>query len=203
MAVSYYFIDAIMAFVTAPAGKLYFIKPAEAFFIYFKVLLVSGLIITSPFIFYEFWAFIVPAFTSREKSALAALVPSSLLLFIGGTAFSYFVVLPRGLQFFMAFTNDTITPMISLESYLSFVFMLVVPFGFIFNLPLVLAILAKMGIITSDMLAKKRKIVYFVSFVVAAIITPTTDVISQSLLALPIIGLYEISRIVIKYILRK
>ena len=82
MAVSDYFLDEIMDFLTAPAGKLYFIKPAEAFFIYFKVCLTAGAIIASPVLFYEFWAFLVPAFTSHEKKVLAALVPSSLILFL-------------------------------------------------------------------------------------------------------------------------
>lgn len=203
MAVSDYFLDEIMDFLTAPAGKLYFIKPAEAFFIYFKVCLTAGAIIASPVLFYEFWAFLVPAFTSHEKKVLAALVPSSLILFLIGIAFAFGLVLPKGLGFFMSFTSETVQPMITMESYLDFVLMLVLPFGFIFNLPLLLLVLAKADLITSAMLRKKRKFVIFFSFIAAAVITPTTDMVTQCLLAVPMIGLYEISRIIIQYVLKK
>lgn len=203
MAVNYYFIDEIISFITAPVGKLYFIKPAEAFFMYFKILFIGAVFLASPFLFYEFWAFVVPAFSSHEKKTLAILVPSSLFLFLFGASFAFLVVVPRGLAFFMTFATDSLMPMISLESYLSFALMLILPFGFLFNLPLVLLILAQMGLLTSEMLAKKRKIVYFASFIIAAIITPTTDMVSQCFLAVPMIGLYEISRMVIQYILNK
>lgn len=154
MILSNFWLDEIMAFLSAPAGKLYFMKPAEAFFIYFKVMLTAGAIITAPVLFYEFWAFLVPAFTTHEKRLLFFLVPTSLMLFLSGIAFSWFIVLPRGLQFFLNFSSDAVQPLLSMESYLNFVFMLVLPFGLIFNLPLVLIVLAKLGLISSDMLAK-------------------------------------------------
>lgn len=203
MAVSNYFLDEIMYFLTAPAGKLYFIKPAEAFFIYFKVCLTAGAIIASPVLFYEFWAFLVPAFTRHEKKVLSLLVPTSLLLFLCGIAFAFGIVLPQGLHFFMSFTSATVQPMITMESYLDFVLMLVLPFGVIFNLPLLLIVLAKAGLITSAILRKKRRYVIFFAFVAAAIITPTTDMVTQVLLAAPMIVLYEVSRIIIQYGLRK
>lgn len=203
MAVSNYFLDEIMYFLTFPAGKLYFIKPAEAFFIYFKVCLTAGAILASPILFYEFWAFLVPAFTNHEKRILAALVPSSLLLFLGGIAFAFGIVLPQGLHFFMSFSSDAIQPMITMESYLDFVLMLVLPFGIIFNLPLLLLVLAKADLITSAALRQKRRYVIFFAFVAAAVITPTTDMVTQVMLAAPIIVLYEISRLIIQYVLRK
>ena len=202
MILSNFWLDEIMAFLSAPAGKLYFMKPAEAFFIYFKVMLTAGAIITAPVLFYEFWAFLVPAFTTHEKRLLFFLVPTSLTLFLSGIAFSWFIVLPRGLQFFLNFSSDAVQPLLSMESYLNFVFMLVLPFGLIFNLPLVLIVLAKLGLISSDMLAKKRKYIILLSFVAAAVITPTTDILSQCLLAMPMIVLLEISRLIIKYGLR-
>ena len=202
-AVSNYFLAEIMYFLTAPAGKLYFIKPAEAFFIYFKVCLTAGAIIASPILFYEFWAFLVPAFTNHEKKTLLALVPSSLVLFLVGIAFAFGVVLPKGLGFFMSFSSATVQPMITMESYLDFVLMLVLPFGFIFNLPLLLLVLAKADLISSAMLRHKRKYVIFFAFIAAAIITPTTDMVTQVLLAAPMIVLYEGSRLIIQYIMRK
>lgn len=199
MIISNVWLDEIMAFLTAPAGKLYFMKPAEAFFIYFKVMLTAGAILTAPVLFYEFWAFLVPAFTAREKTTLMVLVPSSLILFLTGIAFSWFIVLPQGLHFFLTFSSDFVQPMLSMESYLNFVFMLVLPFGVLFNLPLVLIVLAKLDFITSAMLAKKRKYIILLAFIAAAIITPTTDILSQCLLALPMIALLEISRLIIHY----
>ena len=203
VAVSYYFIDTIVAFLAAPAGPLYFMRPAEAFFIYFKVALVTGALGAAPVLLYEFWAFLVPAFTTRERSMLLLLVPSSLVLFAAGIALAYFVVLPQGLKFFMDFSSSTVQPMISLESYLDFVIMLVLPFGFIFNLPLLLITLAQAGLLRSPMLKKGRRYVIFLAFVASALITPTTDIITQSLLALPMILLYEISLLIIRYGLKK
>lgn len=199
MVLSDFWLDDIMTFLTAPAGRLYFMKPAEAFFIYFKVMLTAGAIITAPVLFYEFWAFVVPAFTDREKTTLLCLVPASLILFLTGIAFAWFIVLPQGLHFFLNFSSDLVQPLLSMESYLNFVFMLVLPFGFLFNLPLVLLVLAKLGLVTSAQLARKRKYIILLSFIAAAVITPTTDVFSQSLLALPMIALLEISRIIIRY----
>lgn len=195
-----YFIDLIILFLTAPAGKLYFTRPAEAFVIYFKVAVMTGAIFSSPILFYQFWAFLVPAFTRREKRALSILVPASVGLFMMGIAFSYFFVLPQGLKFFMSFTNDVVQSMWSMESYLDFVVMLVVPFGFIFDFPL---LLASAGIVSSLQLRRMRKCIYFLAFVVAAIITPTTDIISQTLLAAPMIVLYEVSIVGIRMVLHK
>ncbi len=196
-------LDAIMYLLTAPAGTLYFIKPAEAFFIYLKTALVSGAAFSSPVLFYQFWAFLVPAFTTHEKSVLAAVVPASLILFLAGAAFGFFLVLPQGLRFFLGFSGATVQPMISMESYLDFTFMLVLPFGIIFNLPLVLIILAKAGLVNSRQLKKIRRVVVFLSFVAAAIITPTTDMVSQCLLAVPMIVLFEAGRLFIKFCLRR
>ncbi|MCB5703624.1 twin-arginine translocase subunit TatC [Megasphaera elsdenii] len=138
--------------------------------------------------------FLVPAFTAREKTTLLMLVPSSLILFLTGIAFAWFVVLPQGLRFFLTFSSDFVQPLLSMESYLNFVFMLVLPFGILFNLPLVFIVLAKLDLITSRMLAKKRKYIVLLAF-----ITPTTDILSQCLLALPMIILLEMSRLIIRY----
>ena len=204
MAFSYYFIDQIMAFLTTPAGQLYFTKPAEAFLIYMKVTLIAGAIAASPIIFYELWSFLIPAFTKNEKSLLLILVPISVLLFASGILLAYFLILPQGLHFFLTFTSSTVLqPLLSMESYLDFVLALVLPFGFIFEIPLLLIALAYMGLIESHMLKKGRRFIIFISFVVAAIITPTPDVLSQTSLAIPMITLYELSRLIIRYGLKK
>ena len=203
MAVSGCFIDFIVAFITAPAGQLYYLRPAEAFFIYVKVAMVAGIVFAAPVLFYEFWAFLVPAFTQKEHAILALLVPGSLLLFLAGTAFGFCVVLPQGLHFFLSFGDSTVQPLISVESYLDFALMLILPFGVVFNLPLVLLALAEMDVVSSAWLKAQRRFVILLAFIAAALITPTTDLVSQTLLAIPILLLYEISRLIIRYGLHK
>lgn len=149
--VSSFYIDEIVAVLTAPATNLYYMRPAEAFFIYIKIALACGVLLAAPVLFYELWAFLVPALTGRERSAL----------------------------------------------------MLVVPFGFIFNLPMVLIVLAQMGVVSSAVLKRGRRYMVVASFILAAVITPTPDVVTQTLLAVPMILLYEGSRIFIKLVLRK
>ena len=195
----YFFIDDITAVITAPAGTLYFMKPADAFFIYIKLLAASGVVLASPYLFYQFWAFLIPAFSAHGRTVLTTLTISSLTLFVIGGAMAFFFVVPNGLKFFLSFGDGMAQAMISMESYLNFVLMLVLPFGCAFNLPLVLIILGKLGLITSDKMKKWRKLVIFGSFVASAVLTATTDVFTQCLLAMPIIILYEISRLIIKY----
>ncbi len=197
------FIHDIIAVLTAPASNLYYMRPAEAFFIYIKVALACGVLIAAPVLFYELWAFLVPALTGRERSVLLLFVPASVLLFWSGIAFAYFFVFPQGLHFFTTFAGDNIAPMLSIESYLDFFLMMVVPFGFIFNLPMVLIVLAQMGIIGSQLLKRGRKYMVVASFILAAVITPTPDVVTQTLLAVPMILLYEASRVFIRLVLRK
>ncbi len=201
--ISSMFIDEIIAVLTAPAANLYYMRPAEAFFIYIKVALACGVLLASPVLFYELWAFLMPALTGKERSALLLFVPGSVLLFWGGIAFAYLFVFPQGLNFFTNFAGGNIAPMLSIESYLDFFLMLVVPFGFIFNLPMVLIVLAQMGIISSSLLKSGRKYMVLASFILAAVITPTPDIITQTLLAVPMILLYEGSRIFIKVVLHK
>lgn len=203
MAVCGLAVDPIMAFLTQPVDKLYFMKPAEAFFIYFKVIFCCGIIAASPVVFYQFWAFLMPAFTAEEKQALLLYVPLSLFFFLGGLAFAWFIVLPQGLHFFLTFSQQSVQPLLSLESYLDFVLFLVLPFGLIFNLPLLTVLLAQAGLVTSRQMKKVRRYVIFAAFVIAAVITPTTDIISQSMLAVPILLLYEGSRFFIRYGLKK
>ncbi|MFV0618156.1 twin-arginine translocase subunit TatC [Megasphaera sp. WILCCON 0056] len=203
MAVSVWRIDDIVAFVTSPASTLYVMRPAEAFLIYMKIALWSGAVLASPILFYQFWAFLLPAFTTHEKKILVLFVPASVLLFLGGLAFSFVVVLPQSLHFLMTFTTSDVQPLWSLEGYLDFALLMVLPFGVIFNMPLLLIALAKMGLVSSEQLKLVRKYVIVLSFIVAAIITPTTDMVTQSLLAVPIIVLYEFSLAFIRYILRE
>ena len=195
-------IDAVVAFLTSPVERLYVMKPAEAFLIYMKIALWSGVIAASPVWFYQVWAFLLPAFTKHEKKGLLLIVPLSTVLFLGGIAFAFFIVLPQGLRFFMSFAMESVQPLWSLAGYLDFAVLMVLPFGVIFNLPVALVVLARMGLVSSIQLKSFRKYVIVISFAIAAVITPTTDILSQCLLAMPMIVLLEISRLIIKYGLR-
>ncbi len=202
MAASYLYIDEIITIITSPAGKLYYLRPAEAFFIYLKVGVVAGLVLASPLVFYQIWAFIMPALSVTQRLRLWLVVFSSVSFFLAGLLFAYFLVLPLGLKFFMGFDTFYVQPMISMESYIDFILMLILPFGVVAEMPLVLTLAACAGLVTSQLLIKVRPYVIFGIFVLAAIITPP-DVVSQLLLALPMIGLYEADLLFIRYILRR
>lgn len=200
---AYFYAQELVHFITLPAGKLYYLNPAEAFFTYLKVSFFAGFLLALPIVLYQIWAFVVPALTNQERNLGIILIPSSVLLFFAGLAFSYFFVLPAGIKFFMGFATEDLQPMFSLGQYLSFVISFLIPFGFIFELPLFVLVLAKMGVIGSSFLISKRKIAIVSAFVIGAVISPTPDVFSQSMVAVPILVLYEFSILVVKYILRK
>lgn len=200
--VAYYFLDEIMAYITAPAGKLYFMQPAEAFFTYVKVTVCGGCLVALPVIFYQAWRFLLPALTIRERLLLGLLVPFSVILFLAGLLFSFQLVLPLCIKFFMGMGTDTMQPMFSIEKYLDFIFTFVLPFGVIFELPLIMVVLALLGIVNSDMMQKQFRMVILITFILGALLTPP-DVISQCMLALPMIALYGFGYFIVKYILRK
>ncbi len=201
--ISYFFLDEIMKYLTLNVGKLYYMKPGEAFFTYIKIDIAAGFLIALPIIFYHAWRFFLPALTAAERLILGILVPSSVILFFVGLAFSFFLVLPVALKFFIGFGDENLQAMFSFGNYFDFVVMFMLPFGFIFELPLIIIVLGKIGILTSEWLKKYRRIVIFLSFVIGAIITPTPDIFTQSMIALPMILLYEVGYLVLKYILRK
>ena len=201
-AVAYNFLEEIMAFLLEPAGKLYYMQPAEAFFVYVKVTLFAGFLFALPIIFYQAWAFLLPALTMRERLLLSILVPASVLLFIAGLLFSFKLVLPLAMNFFLGMGSADFQPFLSAGSYFDFILTFVLPFGLLFEMPLAMMILAWLGIITSDMLAAKFRIVILVCFVIGALLTPP-DVISQCMMAIPMMLLYGVGYIAVKYILHK
>ena len=201
--VAYFYIDEIMRCLTAPAGKLYYMQPAEAFFTYLKIAVFGGFLLALPIIFYEIWRFILPALTVRERKALLLIVPLSVVLFVVGIAFSFTLVLPAAIRFFIGFGTDNLEPLFSLGKYLDFVLAFILPFGCIFELPLIIVVLAKLGFVGSAFLWKQQRIVVFLSFVIGAVISPTPDVFSQTMIAVPMILLYEISYVIVRFVLRK
>lgn len=191
--ISLCFIREVIAFLTAPAGQLYFARPAEVVIIYCKVAVMTGFLLASPIVFFEFWRFILPALTDKERTWTCFFVPLSVTLFLSGVGFSYFFVMPESLHFLMAFGGEDFKPLLSMENYLEFVLFMIFPFGIVCNVPLVLIALAKAGLVSSHGLGKGRKYVIFLSFVLSAVITPTPDIMTQCFLAVPSIVLFELS----------
>ena len=201
--VSYNFVEEIIDIISAPAGKLYFLNPAEVFFSYIQVAVCTGVLVTLPIICYELWGFVRPALMPSERAAVFWLIPTAVLLFYAGLAFSYYAVFPAAVLFFMGFATASLQPMFSLSSYLSFFIAFMLPFGVVFELPLVLFFLAKMGLITSAFLKSKRRVLIVVAFIFAAVVSPTTDIFTQVMIAVPMIVLYEASILLVRFILRK
>ena len=172
--------------------RLIFTGLPEAFFTYLKVSFLSGLILAAPVIIYEFWMFISPGLYRREKRLLIPVIFLSTVFFVGGALFGYFVVFPYGFQFFLGFATDRIRPLPSMREYLSFASKLLLAFGLVFELPLALTFMARLGIVSVDFLKKNRKYAILIFFAGAAILTPP-DVVTQIMMALPLMLLYEIS----------
>ena len=201
--IAYYFIEDIMHLLTGPAGKLYYMQPAEAFFTYIKVAIFVGFLIALPIVLYQIWRFVLPALIGMERYLLSVIVPVSLILFLAGIAFSFFLVLPAAVKFLVGFSTQELQPMFSIKQYFDFVIAFLLPFGFIFELPLAIVLLAKVGIVSSKFLAKQQRIVIFLTFVIGAVISPTPDIFSQCMIAIPMILLYEISYVIVRFGMKK
>lgn len=182
---------------------LHVFSPMEAIFVTFKASIYAGVVISSPVIIYEVWAFVSPGLTKKErKMVITALIPT-VLLFLAGAAFAYFVILPVTLKFFFSFSYKMSTPLFGLDQTLSFVFSMLFIFGVVFQFPLVIAVLARLGVVTHEFLATKRKYAFIVIFVVAGIITPDPTVVSQTIVGVPLYVLYEISIWVARFLEKK
>ncbi len=172
-------------------GSLIFTSVAEAFFTYMKVAFIAGLILVSPFVLYQIWAFVAPGLYQKEKRYVVPFVLGGSLFFIGGVLFGYFIALPIGFKFLLGYATDFIKPMPSMKEYLSFSIKFLLVFGLVFEFPVVLTLLATMGMIDAKTLARQRKYAILLIFIFAAVMTPP-DIISQVLMALPLMGLYEL-----------
>ena len=178
---------------TMPQGsKLIFTSIPEAFFVYMKVGFVASMFLTSPYSFYQIWAFVAPGLYEEERRNIIPLAAFSAFFFLSGAAFCYFAVFPVAFDFFMSFATDTILPMPSLNEYLAFALKLLIAFGLIFEMPLFAFFLARIGILTAAHLRRWRRYAILIIFIVAAILTPP-DVVSQLLMAFPMLILYEVS----------
>lgn len=173
----------------------------EPFITYLKVSLTFALILASPIIFFQFWSFVAPGLKSTEKKWMLPIVFLSVLLFVGGAAFAYYIVLPMGFKYLLGYSSDTIQPYLSMSIYFGLVTKMLLAFGIIFLEPLVVLILSKIGVVSISALLGFSRYLVVIAVIVGAIVTPP-DVVSQILLAVPIIILYFVG-ILLAYLFRR
>lgn len=171
--------------------SLVFLAPAEAFWVHMKIALVSGLVLSFPIFAYELWRFVSPGLLEKEKKYAAPFVLVSSWLFLTGALFCFIIVLPFAMGFLLTYKTESLTPMISVSSYADFCLKFVLAFGVVFEIPVAMVFLTRMGIISPESLSKNRKYAVLLAFVLAAVLTPTPDAFNQTLMALPILVLYE------------
>ncbi|SDF91393.1 sec-independent protein translocase protein TatC [Desulfovibrio legallii] len=184
-------VDPLLAVLPKGSHAIYTTLP-EGFFTRMYIAFVAGVFVSSPVIFYQVWSFIAPGLYEEEKRYIVPVAVISALFFTCGGAFCYFMVFPYAFSFFVSFATEEIVAMPKVSDYLSFVLKLILAFGLIFEMPLFALFLARMGIITAAMMRKARRYAILGIFIVAAILTPP-DVVSQLLMACPMLILYEIS----------
>lgn len=200
--ISYAFVEQIFEFLMRPMlqamppnSPLVFTSLTEGFFTYFKLSMVSGVCFASPVILYQLWCFIAPGLHEQEKKYALPFVVSVTLFFVIGASFCYYVVFPSIFKFLMSFSSDTIKPMPSIKDYLSFSSKLLLTFGLIFEYPPLIFSLAKVGLVKGAWLARQRRYAIVLIFILSAVVTPP-DVVSQILMALPMMVLYEMGIII-------
>src|SRR5881409_1780748 len=191
-----YFSQQIVDWLARPVTKLnyslVFTSPAEALWVQMKVGLIVGLFLAAPGILWQVWAFIAPGLHQHERKYAIPFVLIGSVMFLAGGAFSLFVVTPYAIAFLLSYARETLQPMITLENHVGFLLKFTLAFGLVFELPLMLTILARMGLVTPRALARNRKYAILGAFIAGAVLTPTPDAFNQTLMAGPLILLYEV-----------
>ena len=206
---SFFFAQKIYEVLKYPALKYYpnlqfvTLSPSSAFFVLMKISLISGIVLSFPIIFYQAWKFIEPGLLPKEKKLLVPLLLVGIILFTLGVLFSYFIVLPVALKFLIGIGIDVlkVTPMISIDLYTSFILKLILAFGFLFQLPIVMYVLTAIGVVRIETWKNWRKPFIVIAFILGALIAP--DWMTQTLIAVPLIVLYELSLRFNEYLARK
>lgn len=176
----------------ARGHKLIALKPTETFVAYIKVAFITGIAISMPILVYQLFRFLAPGLTRNERRWILVSLPAVSGFFVAGVLFCYFLVLPSALNFLLNFGSDLVTSTPTVSEFLSFVTRFLFAVGLAFETPIVIFVLAKLGVATPKRLGKFRRWAYVLAFVVAAIITPTPDPVNQTIVAVPIIILYEL-----------
>ena len=190
----YLLCEPLMRFITSPIEargvSIIYTAVSEALTTQIKVSLVAGIVVVSPFLFYQIWAFIKPALYDNEIRVFRLLFGVALMLFLLGVTFCYRYVYGLALNFFLVAGEDLATPMLSIDKYVGFLFSFILPFGVVFELPIAIYMATRMGWVSYQKLASWRKYVFFGIFIFAAILTPP-DVVSQIMLGVPMYILFE------------
>ena len=203
VAVFYLAVDPLMSFITGPIVArgitVIYTEMSAALMTKLKVAFIAGVVVASPYVFWQIWAFIKPALYAHEKRAFRLTFCAAVVLFLLGVVFCYVAVYFLAVDFFLVAGENLATPMLAIDKYVGFLFGFVLPFGLAFELPVALYITTRLGLTNYQMLASKRKYVILAVVVIAAFLTPP-DVVSQILLSIPILLLFEISLLICRVV---
>ena len=194
--VSFVFYEQIFNILTSPAPEeinLIFIEMTEMIGTIMRVCLISGVIVAMPYLTYELIMFVSPALKTKEKRYVYLILSWIALMFAAGVVFAYFILIPRITGFLITFGSDIATPQIKIGNYISIVARLLLAVGLVFEMPVVTTFLSWLGVLKPKWLSDKRRTAVILAFILAAMITPTIDPINQSLVAVPLVILYEMS----------
>ncbi|MBF0442551.1 MAG: twin-arginine translocase subunit TatC, partial [Oligoflexales bacterium] len=182
-----------------PAGaeKLYFTGPLDVLFLTIKVAFISAIVIGSPIWIYQFWKFIEPGLYPKEKKYVLPFAFATIILFFLGISFSFFIFLPYMLEFLIQMGSQIGVPIITITDYISMLLVFLLSFGLVFETPVILILLGMLGIITPNFLSRKRRHVFVIILIASAVLTPTTDPISQLAMAIPMYAMFELSILIL------
>ena len=194
-----YFGEELFLFLSKPILKvlptgssIYYPRVQDPFFVYLKVAFITGIFIVIPYVIYQFWAFVRPGLYPKERKLAAPFVILATFLFYAGAAFAYFLVLPAAFNFFVSFTTTKLQPLINMREYVELVVLLLLAFAAVFETPIIIVFLGLLGLFRSDQLKRGRRYFVVIAFIIAAIVTPTPDPLNQTLMAVPMLLLYEV-----------
>ncbi len=201
---SYFFSKEVFDFLMVPITKnlpegssLIFTRPTEGFITYLKVSIFASFFFSFPFVLYQFWNFISPALYKNEKKIVLPFILFGTVFFVAGSYFCYAVAAPQGFKFLLGeYSTEYVRAFPSIKETLSFLMSLMLGFGVVFEFPLIIFVLARIGLVTSKFLREKRKYAILLSTILAAFITPTTDAISMMFMLVPLFIFYEIGIVV-------
>ena len=198
--IAFLFIQQLFDFVMKPMAAglpqgqhLIYTEPTEAFVLYIQIAAIAGLVIALPLVMTQVWLFIAPGLYAHEKKMAIPFIAMSSIFFILGAAFSHYVVFPLTWKFFMSFTSDYLTFMPRIEPTFALYIKMILAFGLVFQMPTIVLFLARMGVITARFMWKHTKYAILIIFIVAAVVTPSGDMFTQTAMATPMIGLYLFS----------
>ena len=204
------FAERVFSLLAAPITRLLpkdsslvFTGLPDPFFMYLKVSFITGIFVSLPYVLYQLWQFISPGLYEKERKMAVPFISLATLLFYIGALFAYFIVFPAAFNFFLSYQTPELKAMISIREYVSLVMLLMLAFGAVFETPMVIVFLGLLGIFDSGQLKRGRRYFVVIAFVIGAILSPSPDVINQSLMAVPMLLLYEVGIRILAYLEKK